>query len=77
MRAEDLKGWLAKATKDGTDREKRVEDGDVREEDASPTEAEGLWEKVVELVQTAFRDEDHRLPGDLLGEVPVPKRRLD
>ena len=77
MRAEDLKGWLATAKKDGTDREKRVEDGDVREEDASPTEAEGHWEKVVELVQTAFRD------GDLAEEVTwqavvlIPKGKGD
>ena len=75
MRAEDLTGWLAQATKDGTDREKRVADGDVREEDASPTEAGGLWEKVVELTQTAFRD------GDLAEEVTwqavvlIPKGR--
>ena len=77
MRAEDLKGWLAQATKDGTDREKRVADRDVREEDASPTEAEGHWEKVVELIQTAFWD------GDLAKEVTwqavvlIPKGKGD
>ena len=63
MRAEDLKGWLAAAQRDGTEREKRVKDGSEREGDAIPTEAEGYWERVVELVQTAFRD------GDLAEEV--------
>ena len=77
MRAEDLKGWLAAAKRDGTDREKRVKDGGVREEDASPTEVEGHWERVVELVQTAFRD------GDLAEEVTwqavvlIPKGKGD
>ena len=30
MRAEDLKGWLAAAKRDGTERDKRVKDGGVR-----------------------------------------------
>ena len=63
MRAEDLKGWLAAAKRDGTERGKRVMDGGEREGDAIPTEAEGHWERVLELVQTAFRD------GDLAEEV--------
>ena len=58
MRAEDLKGWLAAAKRDRTERDKRVKDGGVREEDATPTVAEGHWGRVVELVQTAFRDGD-------------------
>ena len=53
MRAEDLKGWLAAAKRDGTEREKRVKDGGERE-DTTPTEAEGHWGRVVELTQTAF-----------------------
>ena len=77
MRAEDLKGWLAAAKRDGTDREKRVKDGGVREEDATPMEAEGHWGRVVDLVQTAFRD------GDLAEEVTwkavvlIPKGKGD
>ena len=77
MRAEDLKGWLAAAKRDGTDREKRVKDGGEREGESSPTEAEGHWEKVVELVQTAFWD------GDLAEEVTwqavvlIPKGKGD
>ena len=31
MRAEDLKGWLAAAKRDRTEREKRVKDGGARE----------------------------------------------
>ena len=34
MRAEDLKGWLVAAKRDGTDRSKRVKDGGEREGDA-------------------------------------------
>ena len=55
MRAEDLKGWLAAAKRDGTEREKRVKDGGEKEEDTTSTEAEGHWGRVVELTQTAFR----------------------
>ena len=32
MRAEDLKGWLAAAKRDRTEREKRVKDGGARED---------------------------------------------
>ena len=55
MRAEDLKGWLAAAKRDGTEREKRIKDGGESEDNMAPTEAEGHWGRVVELTQTAFR----------------------
>ena len=37
---------------------KRVKDGGKREEDTTPTEAEGHWGRVVELTQTDFREGD-------------------
>ena len=58
MRTEDLKGWLAAAKRDGTEREKRVKDSGEREDDTTPTEAERHWGRVVELTQTAFREGD-------------------
>ena len=54
MRAKDLKGWLAAARRDETEREKRIKDGGDREGDMAQTEAEGHWGRVVEIVQTAF-----------------------
>ena len=47
MRAEDLKGWLAAARRDETEREARIKDGGDREGDMAQTEAEGHWERVV------------------------------
>ena len=73
MRAEDLKGWLAAAKRDGTERDKRVKDGGVREEDATPSEAEGHWERVLELVQTAFRDGDLAEEATWQAVVLIPK----
>ena len=32
MQAEDLKGWIAAAKRDGTERDKRVKDGGARED---------------------------------------------
>ena len=77
MRAEDLKGWLAAATRDGTEREKRVKDGGAREEDAIPTEAEGHWGRVVELVQTVFRDGDLAEEATWQAVVLIPKGKGD
>ena len=56
MRAEDLKGWLMEARR-GEGRGRRIPrtaaGGGERE---CQTEAEGHWGRVVELIQTAFRD---------------------
>ena len=57
MRAEDLKGWLAAARRDEKEREAQIKDGGEREGDqATQTEAEGHWGRVVEITQTAFRE---------------------
>ena len=58
MRAEDLKGWLVAARRGDKDRETATKDGGGGGERERRTEAEGHWERVVELVQTAFRDGD-------------------
>ena len=56
MQAEDLKGWLAAARRDETEREKRIKDGGDREDAMAPTEAEGHWGRVVEIIQTTFQE---------------------
>ena len=57
MQAEDLKGWLAAARRDETEIEARIKDGGDREGDmTTQTEAEGHWGRVVEIIQTAFRE---------------------
>ena len=56
MRAEDLKGWLAAARQGEKDRESASKDGGGGGESERRTEAEGHWERVVELIQTDFRD---------------------
>ena len=43
MRAEDLKGWLAAARRDETERAAQIKDGGDREGDMAQTEAEGHW----------------------------------
>ena len=57
MRAEDLKGWLAAARRDEKEREARIKDGGDRAGDqATQAEVEGHWGRVVEIIQTAFRE---------------------
>ena len=64
MRAEGLKGYLAAARRGGKERETKTKDGGDRGgEREGPTEAEGHWGRVVEIIQTAFRD------GELAEEV--------
>ena len=58
MRAEDLKGWLAAARRGDKERETPTKDGGGGGESERRTEVERHWERVVELVQTAFRDGD-------------------
>ena len=77
MWAEDLKGWLAAAKREGTERDKRVKDGGVSEEDATPTEAEGHWGRVVELVQTAFWDGDLAEEATWQAVILIPKGKGD
>ena len=77
MRAEDLKGWLAAAKRDGTEREKRVKDGGEREDDTTHAETEGPWGRVVELTQTAFREGDLAEESTWQAVVLIPKGKED
>ena len=57
MRAKDLKGWLAAAKRGERDRETNTKDGGGRGgEREGQTEADRHWGRVVEIIQTAFRD---------------------
>ena len=54
-----MKGWLAAARRKEKERKARTKDGGDREgEQEAQTEAEGHWGRVVEIVQTAFREGD-------------------
>ena len=55
MWAEDLKGWLAAARRGEKKGETAEKEGGGREE---TREGAKNWARVVELVQTAFRDGD-------------------
>ena len=56
MQADDLKGWLAAARREEKERETATKDGGGGGERECQTEAEGHFGRVVELIQTAFRD---------------------
>ena len=77
MRAEDLKGWLAAARRDETEREGRSKDGGDREDDMAPTEAEGHCGRVVELTHTAFREGDLAEETTWQAVVLIPKGKGD
>ena len=55
MRAEDLKGWLAAARRGENKGETAEKEGGGREDTRDGAEN---WARVVELVQTSFRDGD-------------------
>ena len=59
MRSEDLKEWLAAARQGEKERETATKDGGGGGERDRQTEAEGHWERVVELIQqlAAMREE--------------------
>ena len=74
MRAEDLKGWLAAARRDEKEREARTKDGGDREgEQEAQMEAEGHWGRVVEIVQTAFRERELAEETTWQAVVLIPK----
>ena len=78
MRAEDLKGWLAAARRDEKEREARIKDGGDREGDqATQTEAEGHWGRVVEIIQKAFREGELAEEFTWQAVVLIPKGKGD
>ena len=74
MRAEDLEGWLAEARRGEKERETNTKDGGDRGgEREFQTEAEGHWGRVVELIQTAFRDGELAEEATWQAVVLIPK----
>ena len=76
MRAEDLKVWLAAARRGDKERETATKDGGgggERDHGERRTEAEENWERVVELVQTAFRNGDLAEEATWQAVVLIPK----
>ena len=76
MRAEDLKGWLAAARRGEKEREAAAKDGggESRKDDKARVEN---WARVVELVQTAFRDGDLAEESTWQAVVLIPKGKGD
>ena len=81
MRAEDLKGWLAAAMQGDKEREAAAKyGGGGREHGESRTETtadEENWARVVELVQTVFRDGDLAEEATWQAVVLTPKGKGD
>ena len=77
MRAEYLKGWLAAARRDKTEREARIKDDGDREGDMAQTEVEGHWGRVVEIIQTAFREGELAEESTWHAVVLIPKGKGD
>ena len=53
MRDEHLKGWLA-ASKRGKREAEKEGEGKTNDEEGGPTGTQ--WERIVDLIQTAFRE---------------------
>ena len=77
MRAEDLKRWLAEARRGEKEREAATRDGGEREHGERRTEYEDNWARVVELVQTVFRDGDLAEEATWQAVVLIPKGKGD
>ena len=75
MRAEDLKGWIVTARRGKKEREAAKKDGQGRRND-DRTGAE-KWARVVELVQTAFREGDLAEESTWLAVFLIPKGEKD
>ena len=78
MRAEDLKGWLAAARRGEKEREAKTKDrGDRGGEQEVQTEEEGHWGRVMEIIQTAFRDRELAEEITWHAVVLIPKGKGD
>ena len=76
MRAEDLKGWLAVARRGEKEREAETKDGGGggRKNDSAVAEN---WARVVERVQTAFREGELAEESTWQAVVLIPKGEKD
>ena len=73
-----MKGWLAAARREKKEQEARIKDGGNREGDKeTQTEAEGHWGRVVEIVQTAFREGEMAEEATWRAVVLIPKGKGD
>ena len=77
MRAEDLKGWLAAARRGEKERATATKDGGGGGERERRKEDEGHWERVVELIQTAFWDGELAEEATWKAVVLIPKGKGD
>ena len=81
MQAEDLKGWLTAVRRGEREREAATkEGGEEREHGERRTDTtadEENWARVVELVQTAFRDGDLAEEATWQVVVLIPKGKGD
>ena len=76
MRAEDLKGWLAAARRGEKEREAATKHRGGESQKADKVGAEN-WERVGDLVQTAFREGDMAEDSTWQAVVLIPKRKGD
>ena len=67
MRAEHLKGWIAASNRGKLAEEKG------EEKTASEEEGGDLWGKLVELIQTSFREGEMAVEATWQTVVPIPK----
>ena len=79
MRAEDLKGWFAAARRGEKERDAATKDGggekgEIRKDDKAGADN---WVRVVDLVQTAFRERDMAEESTRQAVVLIPKGKGD
>ena len=74
MRAEDLKGWLAATRRGEKEREAATKDGGRRKDGSEGAEN---WVRVVELIQTAFREGELAEETTWQAVVLIPKGKKD
>ena len=74
MRAEDLKGWLVAERRGEKKGETADKEGGGREDTRAGAEN---WARVVELMQTAFRDRDLAEEATWQAVVLIPKGKKD
>ena len=78
IRAEGLKGWLAAASRGEKERETATKDGGGKGERRTDEKAGAEnWARVVDLMQTAFRERDLAEESTWQAVVLIPKGKGD